>query len=121
MLSRAPGAPRRYSRSAQAGSRSTRQGGRSVRKLIACGVALVAAVAFMVPGALGSAEQTPGVTARTIVVGGTFPLTGPAAAYAPIPLGMKAYFSYINARRAAKADDPARRRGVFGRQIVWKY
>jgi branched-chain amino acid transport system substrate-binding protein len=87
-----------------------------VRKLIACGVALVAAVAFMVPGALGSAEQTPGVTARTIVVGGTFPLTGPAAAYAPIPLGMKAYFAYVNKRRG-----PDGKRGVMGRQIVWKY
>jgi len=69
-----------------------------------------------VPGALGGAEQTPGVTAKTIAIGGTFPLTGPAAAYAPIPLGMKAYFSYINARRG-----PDGKRGVMGRQIVWKY
>ncbi len=87
-----------------------------MRKLIACGVALVAALALTVPGALGGAEQTPGVTAKRIVVGGTFPLTGPAAAYAPIPLGMKAYFSYINARRG-----PDGKRGVMGRQIVWKY
>jgi len=87
-----------------------------VRKLIACGGALVAALAFTVPGALGGAEQTPGVTAKRIVIGGTFPLTGPAAAYAPIPLGMKAYFSYINARRG-----PDGKRGVMGRQIVWKY
>ena len=87
-----------------------------MRKLIACGVALVAALALTVPGALGGAEQTPGVTAKTIVIGGTFPLTGPAAAYAPIPLGMKAYFSYINARRG-----PDGKRGVMGRQIVWKY
>jgi len=69
-----------------------------------------------VPGALGGAEQTPGVTAKKIVVGGTFPLTGPAAAYAPIPAGMRAYFSYINARRG-----PDGKRGVMGRQIVWKY
>ena len=87
-----------------------------MRKLIACGVALVAALALTVPGALGSAEQTPGVTARSIVIGGTFPLTGPAAAYAPIPVGMKAYFSYINARKG-----PDGKRGVMGRQIVWKY
>jgi branched-chain amino acid transport system substrate-binding protein len=87
-----------------------------VRKLIACGGALVAALAFTVPGALGGAEQTPGVTAKRIVIGGTFPLTGPAAAYAPIPLGMRAYFSYINARRG-----PDGKRGVMGRQIVWKY
>jgi branched-chain amino acid transport system substrate-binding protein len=87
-----------------------------VRKLIACGVALVAALALTVPGALGSAEQTPGVTARSIVIGGTFPLTGPAAAYAPIPVGMKAYFSYVNQRKG-----PDGKRGVMGRQIVWKY
>ena len=91
-----------------------------MRKLIVCGVGLVAALALTVPGAIGGPGQTPGVTAKTIAIGGTFPLTGPAASYAPIPLGMKAYFSYINARRAAKADDP-QRRGVFGRQIIWKY
>ena len=87
-----------------------------MRKLIACGVALVAAVAFTVPGALGSAEQTPGVTARSIVLGGQFSLTGPAAAYAPIPQGMKAYFAYVNARKG-----PDGKRGVMGRQIVWKF
>jgi len=87
-----------------------------VRKLIVSGVALVAALAFTVSGALGGAEQTPGVTAKTIVIGGTFPLTGPAAAYAPIPLGMKAHFSFINARRG-----PDGKRGVYGRQIVWKF
>jgi len=87
-----------------------------VRKLIACGVALVGALALTVPGALGGAEQTPGITAKTVKIGGTFPLTGPAAAYAPIPLGMKAYFSYINARRG-----PDGKRGVMGRQIIWKY
>lgn len=87
-----------------------------MRKLIACGVGIVAALALTVPGALGGAEQTPGVTAKTIVIGGTFPLTGVAASYAPIPVGMKAYFSYINARRG-----PDGKRGVLGRRIVWKY
>jgi branched-chain amino acid transport system substrate-binding protein len=86
-----------------------------VRKLIGCGIALVAALALTVPGAIGSAEQA-GITARTITIGGTFPLTGPAAAYAPIPLGMRAYFAYINARRG-----PDGKRGINGRQIVWKY
>ena len=70
-----------------------------MRKLIVCGVGLVAALALTVPGAFGGAAQTPGLTAKTVTIGGTFPLTGPAAAYAPIPVGMKAYFSYINARR----------------------
>ena len=86
-----------------------------MRKLIVCGVGLVAALALTVPGAFGGAAQTPGLTARTVTIGGTFPLTGPAAAYAPIPLGMRAYFSYINARRLNG------KRGVNGRQIVWKY
>jgi branched-chain amino acid transport system substrate-binding protein len=86
-----------------------------VRKLIVSAAAVVAALVLTVPGALGGTSET-GITARTIVIGGTFPLTGPAAAYAPIPVGMKAYFSYINARRG-----PDGKRGVLGRQIVWKY
>jgi len=87
-----------------------------VRKIIVSAVVLVAALALTVPGAIGGPGQTPGVTAKTITIGGTFPLTGPAAAYAQIPFGMKAYFSYINARRG-----PDGKRGVFGRQIVWKF
>ena len=87
-----------------------------MRKLIVCGIGLIAALALTVPGALGGATQTPGVTAKSITIGGTFPLTGPAAAYAPIPLGMKAYFSYVNARRG-----PDGKRGVMGRQIIFKY
>ena len=87
-----------------------------MRKIIASAAVLVAALALTVPGALGGASQTPGVTAKTITIGGTFPLTGPAAAYAPIALGMKAYFSYINARRG-----PDGKRGVMGRQIIWKF
>jgi len=86
-----------------------------VRKLIACGVALVAALALTVPGALGGAEQTPGVTAKTIVIGGTFPLTSQAASYAEISVGIKTYFSYINSRRG-----PDGKRGIYGRQIVYK-
>ncbi|HWQ23816.1 MAG TPA: ABC transporter substrate-binding protein [Gaiellaceae bacterium] len=85
-----------------------------MRKLIVSGLALVAALALTVPGALGGAGET-GVTSRTIVTGGTFPLTGPAAAYAPIAVGMRTYFSYINARRG-----PDGKRGVYGRQIVFK-
>jgi branched-chain amino acid transport system substrate-binding protein len=86
-----------------------------VRKLIGVGVALTAAFALVVPGALSSPNET-GITAKTITIGGTFPLTGPAASYAPIPQGMKAYFAYVNARRG-----PDKKRGVGGRQIVFKY
>ena len=56
-----------------------------MRKLIVCGIGLVAALALTVPGAFGGAAQTPGLTAKTVTIGGTFPLTGPAAAYAPDP------------------------------------
>jgi branched-chain amino acid transport system substrate-binding protein len=87
-----------------------------VRKLVAVATVLVAALALTVPGAIGGPGQTPGVTAKSVTIGGTFPLTGPAAAYAPIAQGMKAYFSFINARRGADG-----KRGVGGRQIIWKF
>ena len=86
-----------------------------MRKLISCGVGLVAVVALSVPGAFGGAAQTPGLTARTITIGGTFPLTGTAAPYAPISQGIKTYFSYINARKG-----PDGKRGIMGRQVVFK-
>jgi branched-chain amino acid transport system substrate-binding protein len=76
--------------------------------------ALVAAVAAV--GATAKPALDPGVTAKTIKLGGTFPLSGPASSYAPIPKGMQIYFSYINARRGTD-----KKRGVGGRQIVWKY
>jgi branched-chain amino acid transport system substrate-binding protein len=86
-----------------------------VRKLIACGAMLVTALALTVPGALGGAEQTPGVTAKKITIGGTFPLTGPVAGYAPIGIGIRTYLSYINARRG-----PDGKRGIMGRQVEFK-
>jgi branched-chain amino acid transport system substrate-binding protein len=87
----------------------------SVRKLIACGVVMLAALALTVPGALGGAEQTPGVTSRLITIGGTFPLTGPVAGYAPISVGITSYFSYINGRKG-----PDGKRGIMGRQVLYK-
>ena len=78
--------------------------------VFALGVVTIAA-AVMLPGAMGGAAATPGVTAKTILIGGTFPFSGPASSYAPIPVGMKAYFSYVNAKRTNG------KRGVFGRQI----
>jgi branched-chain amino acid transport system substrate-binding protein len=83
------------------------------RVLLALGVVAIAA-AVLLPGALGGASATPGVTARTVTIGGTFPFSGPASSYAPIPVGMKAYFSYVNATRTNG------RRGVNGRQIIFK-
>jgi branched-chain amino acid transport system substrate-binding protein len=83
-------------------------------------LALVGALALAIPAAFAKADGTtqavPGITSRTITIGGTFPLTGPASSYAPIPAAMKAYFSYVNARRG-----PDGKRGVYGRQIVFKF
>ncbi len=77
-------------------------------------VALVALVAAIGAFAAGTADNT-GVTKRTIKLGGTYPLSGPASSYAPIPVGLKVYFSYVNATRTKG------QRGVNGRQIIWKY
>jgi branched-chain amino acid transport system substrate-binding protein len=56
------------------------------------------------------ALATPGVTATTITLGGTVPLTGPAAAYGSVGRGADAYFKYVNSRG-----------GVYGRKLVYKY
>jgi branched-chain amino acid transport system substrate-binding protein len=66
---------------------------------------LVAAAA-----ALSAPAATPGVTATTITIGGTVPISGPAAAYASVGRGADAYFKYVNSKG-----------GVFGRKIVYKY
>jgi branched-chain amino acid transport system substrate-binding protein len=60
---------------------------------LACALALIA-----IP--LGTAGSTadPGITSTTIVLGGTSPLTGPAAAYASVARGAKAYFDSVNAK-----------------------
>ena len=85
-----------------------------MRKLIVCGVGLVAALVLAVPGAFGGSSET-GITPKTITIGATLPLTGTAAAYAPIVLGLKTYVTWVNARRG-----PDGKRGINGRQIIYK-
>lgn len=90
-----------------------------MRRVSLLGLALCGVLLVSIPGAFGAggaAAADPGVKPTSITIGGTFPLTGPASGYAPIPGAMKAYFSYINARRG-----PDGKRGVYGRQIVFKY
>jgi branched-chain amino acid transport system substrate-binding protein len=86
-----------------------------MRKVVLLAAALVVALGIGAASATSAATET-GVTARTVTIGGTFPLTGPASLYATIPSAMKAYFSYINSRKG-----PDGKRGVYGRQIVFKY
>jgi len=60
----------------------------------AVGAALVVAL----PSAFAGSAADPGISATTIVIGGTSPLTGPAAAYASVARGAKAYFESVNAK-----------------------
>ncbi|HTK24910.1 MAG TPA: ABC transporter substrate-binding protein [Gaiella sp.] len=86
-----------------------------MKKVVLLAAALVAALGVTASSATSAASET-GITNRTITIGGTFPLTGPASLYAVIPPSMKAYFSYINSRKG-----PDGKRGIYGRQIVFKY
>ena len=83
------------------------------RATLALSIAALAA-AIALPGAFAGAAASPGVSSKAVTIGGTFPFSGPASSYAPIPVGMKAYFSYVNATRTKG------KRGVLGRQIVFK-
>jgi branched-chain amino acid transport system substrate-binding protein len=94
-----------------------------MKKVLLAVVALGAALTVSLPGAFARTEATqapdavPGVTRNSIVIGGTFPLSGAASLYAPIPRGMEAYFNYVNAR----TDKKTGQKGIYGRKIVWKY
>src|SRR5579864_5618047 len=74
---------------------------------VLAGTAIVAGIA--VTAAFGAHRATPGVSATTITIGGTFPLTGPAALYKTIPAAESAYFAYVNDHG-----------GVNGRKIDFK-
>jgi branched-chain amino acid transport system substrate-binding protein len=75
----------------------------------ALALAVLVLAAVVVSAAFAATSATPGVTSKTITIGGTFPLTGPAALYAAIPKAEGAYFSYVNAHG-----------GVNHRQIIFK-
>lgn len=86
------------------------------RGFIVLAALIVVAVASLQSALATTAKQAapashPGITRTSITIGGTFPLSGPASLYAPIPRGMEAYFKYINATR----------KKVNGRSIIWKY
>jgi len=82
-----------------------------MRRVVLLGLVLAVALGASVASSTAASTET-GVTARSVTIGGTFPLTGPASLYASIPVAMKAYFSYINKRKG-----PDGKRGVYGRQI----
>jgi branched-chain amino acid transport system substrate-binding protein len=90
------------------------------RALIAV-AALVATLTVSIPGAFGmrdvaAPQATPGISKSSIVIGGTYPLSGVASLYAPIPRGMEAYFNYVNNKKGKDG-----KKGIHGRKIVFKY
>jgi branched-chain amino acid transport system substrate-binding protein len=80
-----------------------------MRRPSALVLALAAALAVALPVALAGSAADPGVSSSTILIGGTSPLTGPAAAYASVARGAKAYFDSVNATG-----------GVAGRKIDYR-
>jgi branched-chain amino acid transport system substrate-binding protein len=86
------------------------------RKYLVVALAVFTAATASLGALAATSADSTGVTATSVTLGGTFPLSGSASSYAPIPVGMKAYFSYINALRGSDG-----KRGVNGRQIIWKY
>ncbi|HLG07612.1 MAG TPA: ABC transporter substrate-binding protein [Gaiellaceae bacterium] len=59
-------------------------------------LALAAALVVALPVGFAGSGADPGVSSTTILIGGTSPLTGPAAAYASVARGAKAYFDSVN-------------------------
>jgi branched-chain amino acid transport system substrate-binding protein len=73
--------------------------------------AAIALVSLVLAGAAGGAPAAdPGLTSSTVLLGGTVPLTGEAAAFGSVGPGAKAYFDYVNAKG-----------GVNGRKIEYRY
>jgi len=81
-------------------------------RLLALGVGLsFLATACGSSSASGPTASAPGITATTITIGSTQPLTGPAApGYSEISKASNAYFQWVNDHG-----------GVRGRKIVYKY
>ena len=74
----------------------------------AAAVVLVALALAASAGAAPAAD--PGVSPTSVLLGGTVPLTGEAAAFGTVGPGAKAYFDYVNAKG-----------GVNGRRIEYRY
>ncbi len=74
--------------------------------------ALLALVAALVAATAAAAATTadPGVTATSVLIGGTVPLSGEAAAFGSVGPGAKAYFDYVNSKG-----------GVNGRTIEYRF
>lgn len=68
------------------------------------------AALVLVAAAGASPSADPGVTSTSVLLGGTVPLTGEAAAFGTVGPGAKAYFDHVNAKG-----------GVNGRKIEYRF
>ncbi len=80
------------------------------KRVLALGSTLLVVALAVAASAAGSSTADPGVTASEIVLGGTVPLSGEAAAFGSVAPGAKAYFDYVNAAG-----------GIHGRRIRYVY
>ena len=73
------------------------EGRMGVKRKALTAIAAAALIAGIVASAAPGAHRAdPGITATSIKIGGTFPLTGVASLYKTIPFAEKAYFDYTN-------------------------
>lgn len=79
-------------------------------KLVLALAAVAATAALGAAAATAGSSADPGISEGEILLGGTTPLSGSAAAYASVARGADGYFKYVNARG-----------GVNGRKITYKY
>ena len=86
-----------------------------MHRVLLSSLTVVVVLGVMATAAATSTTEV-GITPKTVTIGATFPLTGPASSYGVIPAAFKAYIAYVNAGRG-----PDGKRGVGGRQIVFKY
>jgi branched-chain amino acid transport system substrate-binding protein len=80
------------------------------RKLGVIAIAVAVLSLAVLGAAAARTSATPGVTSKSILLGGSGPLTGEAAAAGGVLRGADAYFKYVNGRG-----------GVNGRKINFKY
>jgi branched-chain amino acid transport system substrate-binding protein len=74
-------------------------------------LAVAAAAALLAASVAGAGSAAdPGVTATSVLLGGTVPLSGEAAAFGAVGPGAKAYFDHVNAKG-----------GVHGRTISYRF
>lgn len=97
-----------------------RSGGRGLtrRELLGRSGALTTGLLFAAAcgggrGAGGGGGSDPGITDSEVILGGSYPMSGPASAYGTIGKSAKAYFKKLNAEGGLKMADGKTRKVTF--------